>query len=133
CGNCQLRALAATGTSGWAIGWALVGDQLRRDLLFTRDPEGRWWPASRSALPLNVQQTLNDSDRQATFLTLDPIRFVPPWYLASLMLSLVLSLPALLRPPEKQVAEEETQHVENVLVSDRPLEPTDYDALGLKT
>ena len=133
CSTCQLRAFSVNGSSAWAIGWAPVDGKQRQDLLFTRDSAGRWWPASRSALQAEEQRKLDEEDQFGRVIQLGPLRLVPPWYLATLLFSLVLSFPALMRPVETRPPDEAEETVEKVLVSDRPLEPTDLDVLGLKT
>lgn len=132
CAVCQIWAFSEDSKSAWAIGRGTFGGAYRQDLLYTRDPEGRWWPASRSALSDAEQKRLADEDKGSSLLSVGSVRTVPPWYVVSIFLSLVLSLPALARPEGKASPDGQTDSVESVLISDRPLEPADPDVLGLK-
>jgi hypothetical protein len=133
CDTCQLRDFSISADSAWALAWTGSGSTTSRSLLFVRDPELRWWPASRSALPEETRLRLTAEESMFSLFARKPYPFFPPWYLLALGVSLVLSLPALIPPPERSLEEIEQTAVENTLASDRPLEPGERDVLGLNT
>jgi hypothetical protein len=110
--------------SYWVVGWSTddTGDHAAIFRSLSPGPthlERRWLPLTRGALP---------PARRAAAAAGHPWRWMPRWYLAMLVLSLVLAVPALL-PPLPSVAQ--TESVEGRLSSDKPLSPGDYDALGI--
>lgn len=135
CRTCEVRSYLIRDGVGWAVVWrANAAGRVDQNLLYRRDAQGHWRPASRTALPEEVANQLDEEERSGLLVT-GYWRLPPPWYLGALLLSFLLTVPALLKPVPVAPNEEEqaAESVEGVLASDKPLEPGDPDALGLKT
>jgi len=97
-------------------------------LLFrSQDGGATWQPITRGGLA---------AEQRASAVTGRLWMWPPRWYLAALLLCIVLAIPALRRPQDREPDEKEKpqiSEVEGQLSSDKPLEPDDADVLGLSS
>jgi hypothetical protein len=129
CGNCVIRFQTPLSNreAAWAAGWVKIGSVDHGLLFRSQDGGTTWQPMTRGGLA--VEQLASAS---AGRLWMWP----PRWYLTALLLCIVLALPALRTPPDRELEQTEKSkigEVEGQLSSDKPLEPDDLDVLGLSS
>jgi len=108
----------------WSVGWSSDDSGDHAVVLRSHNSGGTWQPVTRGAL---------SRQRRTDAAAGHPWRWMPPWYLAMLLVSVVLATPALLPPGGVTPIDpgEAAGSVEGRLSSDKPLAPGEYDALGI--